>query len=176
MNELNAFAVVNKSSSRAIPACVFSSKGMYDAYTSTINALRNSLDRLQRLEYVGATTAETTERTSECYEALRACYKWFSDKESGLKLKPCETDLEALKAIARENTKADGVEGKTSVAKSLTKFRKAFEDFTADRINSQLSKSAAEIDSEKQAKADARRAKRQAEIAGKKAQEEKKVA
>ena len=176
MNELNRFVLINKGNSRAIPATSFSSKGMYDAYTSTINALRNSLDRLQRLEYAGANIKETEARTDECYEALRACYKWFADKESNFKMKPCETDLEALKAISRENVKAEGVEGKTSVAKSLVKFRKAFEDFAADRINGEVSKSTAEIDAEKKAKAAARRAKRQAEAEAKKALEAKTAA
>ena len=164
MNTLNNYVIVNRSNSRPLPEVAFLAKAEYKGYVLTVNALRNNVSKLCRLEYAGATTKETELYTNLSYEALRACYRVFSDKESGFKLKPSETDMEAIKAFACEFKGEKGsTDGKDFQAKSLPMFRKAFENFVSDRITGRVGKTAEQIDAERKAKADARRLERNAE-------------
>jgi hypothetical protein len=164
MNTLNTLVVVNRSRSVAVSKDVFGPE--FAGYKCSLTALRNNITRLCQLERSGADATDALlvrEYTDNAYAALRSCYRVFSDPAHDFKLKPCAADLEAIKAICCETRKlSKDADGRDFVAKSENRFRKDFEDFVADRITGRLGKTAEEIDAERKAKADARRAERQA--------------
>ena len=175
MNNMKDFVIVNRDNSRALCAEVFANKAEYQGYTCSVNALRNHVGNLAQLDYASTakTSPEYVNEMNLAFAALRSCYKAFTAGTDS-NLKPSMEDMDTLKAIVCEY-KANGnkMDGKDFQPKSVTVFRKSFENFVSDRLTGRCGKTAKEMDAEREAKKAARRMARKAEAEAKAKTEEK---
>ena len=161
MENLNSIVVANRASVKSLSLANLESKEMFASWKSSCESLRLAISAYAVADRSGKDNTEA--EVSACFTAYRAVLKFFENKAESFKLKPEAQDIGALRDICGQYKKIKGsVSGKDFMPISSIAFRKALEDFIADRITSRTAKTAEEIEAEKTAKREARKAERKA--------------
>ena len=161
MENLNAIVVANRNSSKSLNLANLESKEMFGSWKTSCESLRLAISAYAVADRSGKDNTET--EASACFTAYRAVLKFFENKAESFKLKPEAQDVASLRDICGQYKKVKGsTTGKDFMPISSIAFRKALEDFIADRITNRTAKTAEEIEAEKTAKREARKAERKA--------------
>lgn len=161
MENLNTIVVANRASVKSLSLSNLESKEMFSSWKSSCESLRLAISAYAVADRSGKDNTET--EVSACFTAYRAVLKFFENKAESFRLKPEAQDISALRDICGQYKKVKGsVSGKDFTPIGSMAFRKALEDFIADRITNRTAKTAEAIEAEKTAKREAKKAERKA--------------
>ena len=158
MENLNAIVVANRNSSKSLSLANLESKEMLGSWKTACEDLRLTISAYAVADRSGKD--DTENELSDCFAAYRAILKFFENKAESFKLKPEAQDISAIRDVTGTYSKSKDGNGKDFSPIGAMAFRKALEDFIADRITNRTAKTAEEIEAEKTAKREAKKAER----------------
>lgn len=160
MENLNNIVVANRNSTKSLTLANLESKEMFSSWKTACEDLRLAISAYAVADRSGKD--DTSHELSDCFTAYRKILKFFENKAESFKLKPEAQDISAIRDVTGTYGKGKNGNGKEFSPIGAMAFRKAVEDFIADRITKRTAKTAEEIEAEKTAKREAKKAERKA--------------
>jgi len=160
MENLNAIVVANRNSSKSLTLANLESKEMFGNWKQACEDLRLAISAYAVADRSGKDNTET--EVSACFAAYRKVLTFFNYADNSFKLKPEAQDISAIRDVTGSYGKSKDSAGKDFTPIGSIAFRKAVEDFIADRITKRTARTAEEIEAEKTAKREAKKAERKA--------------
>ena len=160
MENLNNIVVANRNVSKSLALADLESKEMFSNWKAACESLRLAISAYAVADRSGKDDTEA--EVSACFAAYRKVLTFFNYADNSFKLKPEAQDISAIRDISGTYSKSKDGNGKDFSPIGAMAFRKALEDFIADRITNRTAKTAEEIETEKTAKREAKKAERKA--------------
>ena len=139
----------NRANSRALKVADFDNAETYKAWRDTVEKVSINISNYAVYVRTDGEKGNKTAIVDEFFAAYKTVLNFFTQDGGQFRLHAESNDLETILSLAGHYTKAKGADQKEYIPVSAISFRKAIEDFCADRFNAADCKCAAEIEREK---------------------------